>query len=138
MGIAMLGTAKSAESDTVATNMIFRMSHLLELDGLTGKKRQCSAFLGTTATPVDQAIGRHIKQRPNDPAAGSIRERHGSAVHEQLFEFKRRTCNEPIPPIGRDLFLTMNDLAPSTGALDYRVPAVHSNHLIDAGSAVGV
>ena len=137
MGIAMLGTAKHAESDTVATRMIFRMSHLLELD-VNWEKAAMFRVSWDHSTPVDQAIGRHIKQRLNDPAAGSIRERHGSAVHEQLFEFKRRTCNEPIPPIGRDLFLTMNDLALSTGALDYRVPAVHSNHLIDAGSAVGV
>ena len=56
----------------------------------------------------------------------------------QLFKFKRRTCNEPVPPIGRDLFLTVNGLTASTGALDYRVRAVHSHNVVDASSAVSV
>ena len=113
MGIAVLGTAKSAESDTVATRMIFRMPNLTELDGLTGKKRQCSAFFRTTATPADQAIACYIEQRLNHPTAGSIRDRHGSAVRLQLFQFKRRAFNESISPVGRDTFLTMDDLPTS-------------------------
>jgi hypothetical protein len=46
--------------------------------------------------------------------------------------------DEAMSPVGRDTFLTMDDLPTSAGAVDYSVRAVHSNHLIDAGSAVGV
>jgi hypothetical protein len=43
-----------------------------------------------------------------------------------------------MTPIGCNAFSTVDDLPTSAGALEYSVRAVHSDHLINAGSAVGI
>ena len=55
-----------------------------------------------------------------------------ASVHLQVSQFKRTTFNESVSPIGRNAFLTVDDLAPSARALDHSIRAVHPNHLIDA------
>ncbi|KRR14742.1 hypothetical protein CP49_30985 [Bradyrhizobium valentinum] len=73
-----------------------------------------------------------MQQRLNDPAAGSVGDHHGSAVHLQLFEFKRGYLKETVSPVGRYAFRTLDDLpTASTGALDRSVWAVHGDNLIE-------
>jgi len=92
----------------------------------------------TTATTIDHPIFWDVEQCLNDPATGSIADNHRTTVYLQVFQFERGHCDEAMSPVGRDAFLTMDNLAASAGALDHRVRAVHSNNLINSGSAVSV
>jgi len=56
----------------------------------------------------------------------------------QLFQIKRGPFNEALAPVSRDAFMTVDDPPTSAGALDHSVRAVHSNNLINTGSAVSV
>ena len=46
--------------------------------------------------------------------------------------------DEALAPVCRGAFLTLDDLATSAGALNHSVRVVHSNNLINTGSAVSV
>jgi hypothetical protein len=74
----------------------------------------------------------------NDPATGSKGDSHRTSVHLQVFQSERGHFNEPLTPVDRDTFLTMDDLATSAGALDHSVRAVDANNLIDTSGAVGI
>jgi hypothetical protein len=92
----------------------------------------------TTATTIDHSIFCDVQQRSNDPATGSVRDKHRASVHPQIFEFERGHFDEAISSVGRDAFLTMDDLAASAGALDHGVRAAHSNNLSYRSSAVSI
>jgi len=72
-----------------------------------------------------------VQQRLNDPAAGPVADHHGSAIHLQLFEFKRGYLKETVSPVSRYACRTPDDLPASTGALDHSVWAIHCDNLIE-------
>jgi hypothetical protein len=92
----------------------------------------------STATTIDHSIFCDVQQCLNDPATGSIGDNHRTTVYLQVFQFERGHCDEAMSPVGRDAFLTMDNLAASACALNDPVWAVHPNNLIDAGSTVSV
>jgi hypothetical protein len=92
----------------------------------------------TTATTIDHSIFCDVQQRLNDPATGSIGDNHRISVHLQVFQVERGHFNEAMSPVGGDVFLTVDDLATSAGALDHSVRAVHANDLIDTSGAVSI
>src|SRR5262245_25288825 len=81
-----------------------------------------SALNRTTTTTIDCPIFCDVQQRLNDPATVSIGDSHRASVHLQLFRFEGGHFNEPLPPIGRDAFLTVDDLPPFASALNHSVP----------------
>jgi hypothetical protein len=76
---------------------------------------------GAAPTTSDQSIVCYIKHRLNNSTAGSIGNNHRTTVHLQVSQFERGHCDEAMSPVGRDAFLTMDNLAASAGALDHRV-----------------